>query len=118
MDTVENVSVRVARGLAWIKENGHLVGFDLNRVDLDSLDVSSGHRCVTAQASGTGDYRVAADLLEDQLAIDPHEWGRRHGVLPERSWPEWTLDQRRVDEDALTAEWVRVLTAERAAGRV
>jgi len=117
MDTVEvePVSVRVARGLAWIKENGHLVDFDLDRVNLETLDVSDGTVCVTAQASGFDSYSKAAEALEDE-GIDPLEWGRDHGALPAR---ELVLGMgmyaaRQADQDALTEEWRRVIAAERA----
>lgn len=112
---IEPVSVRVARGLAWITENGPAVDFDLDRVDLETLDVSAGNRCVTAQASGTGAYGEAAERVSDLLRLGnvcaEDQWARDHGLLDIGDDSQARVE----DGQALTREWVRVLSNARQA---
>lgn len=114
MSTIAN---RVQAGLDWIAEHGSEYGVNLDRVNLDTLDVASPQHCVLGQAvTWSGDARsgysiVTNELLVTGLVEDVYQWALDHGFAP----------YARLNDDAmaLTAEWKRRLGAGRrpSAGR-
>lgn len=109
-----DVRERVARGLAWIIENGEEYHLDLNRVDLDTLDVADVNLCVLGQArSDPGEGRWPRSgygrTLSQMFPDDDEQWdergdfGRDHGFDP----VYW------YGASALTEAWRQALTVHR-----
>lgn len=99
----QQVTERVARGLAWIMENTQRLDLDPMRVDLDTVNVRDSDTCILAQSGG----RDFQDILTD--AGNPDEdsnWIMDHGFAA--PWSREYADQL-ADEAALTEEWRRVI---------
>lgn len=134
MDTIVE---RVARGLAWILDEGARYDVDISRVDLDSIDMASTVDCVLGQARGgygepdsTGFRRpgygtVLTALTEDgtiapTMLFGPAErerWAYAHGFLTfyRESGNVVGLEHA---FDVLRDAWAVAITAHRAAQTV
>jgi hypothetical protein len=60
--TQEEASRRVARGLSWLLGPGEELGFDVMRIDVDTLDIDSPWSCVLGQAADNG-WSIAYDYM-------------------------------------------------------
>jgi hypothetical protein len=127
------IDERVARGLAWIIEHGHVYNVDIDRVPVDKwLDLSLPFRCVLGWAREGSDFpgdsgymRVWRDLIDaDQAAYDAGAymtgtpgplaayqgsvdvWMTAHGFALDRPGG--------LGWPALQAAWVRAITEYRA----
>lgn len=81
------VRERVARGLAWIVEHGAEHGVDLDRVDLDTLDISSPDLCVLGQGHGR-----SSDGWTGYSAVMRSQWGEGWSDGDESEGDQWTID--------------------------
>lgn len=107
------VRERVAQGLQWIIENAETYHLDLNRVDLDSLDIRDTSLCVLGQARGDqGGWglwpRSGYGQTLDQVFPDDDQWRERLDFSQEHGFdgPPW-------DGPALTEAWRQAILAHR-----
>lgn len=104
LEDLGTIEERVARGVSRLRDGGIVIA-GLGSSSLDELDTASPSRCPLALAFGSYDkgLRRLFDPMApgspqvDELAV----W---HG-----------FDAHEGEYDALTAEWVRVIEAERTA---
>ena len=106
------VRERVARGLQWIIANAETYHLDLNRVDLDTLDISSPSRCVLGQARGDQEWgrwpRSGYGATLDQAYPDDNDWRERLDFSREHGFdPSWG------DSDVLREAWRQAILAHR-----
>jgi hypothetical protein len=52
LTTAEPATTRVTRGYSWLKNDGHLYGLDIRRLNPDTIRVADPGRCPLAQAAG------------------------------------------------------------------
>jgi hypothetical protein len=104
MDTATEITVadRVAKGLAWIDEWAERLDLDLNRVNLETINVVNDRTCVVAQASGGAGFMAIMDKTE--------RLGGRFMLVADYGFAGHHAE----DEAELTAEWRRVILARRA----
>jgi hypothetical protein len=105
--TTLSVEERVAAGVEWLREHGAESGLDVERVNLDTLDVADVSACVLAQSlipghddpwySAYGTALVRATGL-DRFDEDAIEWAYEHGFA----------NRGQYDQDALNDQWRRV----------
>lgn len=76
MITNTNLRIRVAHGMAWLKENGATYQLDPNRIDLDAINMADNYHCILGQSfTGTVDrwsdpFSYVADQLEEDNNYD------------------------------------------------
>lgn len=59
---------RAEKGLAFLLERGHQFGLrDVSTINLDTLDIESGYRCVLGQLNKNGHYTSASDRIRAVL---------------------------------------------------
>lgn len=77
----ERIRRNVKRGFDWVKEHGAKYGIQLDRIDLNTLDINSLDQCVLAQASG----HSFDDILYMLYLANAHEkvstWCEDHGFV-------------------------------------
>lgn len=111
--TEQEARERAARGYEWLVTDGPRYGFDVSRIDLDTVDTGNPYGCPLKQASGLESYGRAVTvvhpgyLLTREATAATLEWGRAHGFVasPDADGWYWPL---------LTAAWRDIVTAARA----
>jgi hypothetical protein len=92
----------------------HSDEYDLHtsRIDPDTIELYSERRCVLAQAGGRPFQAIASDAGLYGLTR-PASWVADHGFdQPDLDWIDSTdTDPGVADDQAMTDEWRRVLTA-------
>lgn len=108
--TLHDADERVARGVAFLDER---LGrrFWLERLDVDTLDVSSTYDCVVCQVTGQG-YALGVEFLGGPALDDP--FGRL-AWADHRGFALLVINGGYAD---LTAAWVRAVTRLRAEAEV
>lgn len=110
------VRERAARGLAWIIEHGSAHGVDLDRVDLDMLDLGGADLCVLGQGhggddTGSGYSAVLASVFGPEWdwdhADEADQWTVDHGFVVDYSTHDVTVV-------SLTEAWRQAITVHRA----
>lgn len=114
--TIEDLSVRVQRGLDWILTHGAEYDVDLSRVDVgeDVLWMSNSTRCVLGQAAQTNPdyadvlrYYDIVDKAAEVAGVRSHAWAIDHGFLtPDFGEDTW---------DDLADAWRAAIREHRAA---
>lgn len=110
MITRTNLRIRVARGLAWIKEHGLEYELDIDRVIVDGLVMNNPYRCILGQAFYgrlVRGYEAPFGAVSDNIQTrNPRRnidfWLRQHG---------FDLSNE-VDSDIDVWEWLRDAWAE------
>lgn len=110
--TMEQATERVARGMAWIMEHAVMLDLDLNRVNLDTVNVVNDHNCVLAQAGGRDFWEVLSDVEDTPDDDEGRSWTVVHGFATSVAWitdPEVLQRQATL----LAAAWRSAIQAER-----
>jgi hypothetical protein len=119
---------RAEKGYAWLLESGPQHGLHVERLDTDTLDVSSSCTCVLGQLGGKNDFNRTMLQLAQVMGMevmaedgssntDALNWATEHGFyLPLPGKARYLLDDlvvRREGYEQLTEAWCEVI-AERA----
>jgi len=106
-----DVQTRVKRGLAWLLANG----YDLDPVDLSTLDMSHSERCVLGQATGQFFSEAMADV--DTGEESERYWAVRHGLMADEGpgGERYDYPDTSREYEALTVAWTRAIQAHRSA---
>jgi hypothetical protein len=121
MTSVKQVAhERALRGLAWLKGPGTELGFDVNRIQMSTLDMASPYACTLSQASGFGHFPLAMNragwVVKGENQPGWKEWALEHGFVAICGCGcnvGKIVDLEGVDYDVLTAAWKYTLTEDR-----
>lgn len=104
--TVDTAEARVARGLAWLRTEGAALGWDVNRVQLDTMVLTDVTVCVLAQASGMY-YGEALSQASGhgRWTMEGEAWAVAHGFTAD-GFP-WSRESDWAD---VTAAWHAALS--------
>lgn len=66
------------KGLAWIVKEGHKYDLDLFRVNVNTINQATSHRCLLSQA-GARDYTTIMTSIENDKSDMEGSWEIQHG---------------------------------------
>jgi hypothetical protein len=95
---------RAEKGLAWLRESGPIYGLDVDKVNIDRLDLSHHCDCVLGQLQGGYAHVLEGIGFEYAWNFDANEWAEEHGFQHLEG----------VSYQDLTEAWKQLLTADRA----
>lgn len=110
MITKDEATRRVARGLSWLKESGEQYGFNVSKLNPQTLDISSGYDCVFGQL--TGAYSWGLDRM-GKLNEEGYQWAAEHGFACAPGALLTDFRRTLLEYALLTKAWREALAEER-----